>query len=675
MAYRKWIIADADKEKASFISEKFNIDPFVSFLLASRGIDNELAVSDFLSDTIKLFDPFCLKDMDKAVERINRAIDNGERITVYGDYDCDGITSTVLLYSFLSSLGADADYYIPSRESEGYGLNKDAIKNLCEKGTRLIVTVDNGISAFDEAEYIYSLGMELVVTDHHSVSDRLPRAEAVVNPHRKDNEACFEDLAGVGVAFKLACALYGDAQEIISEYADLAALGTIADIVPLVSENRCIVKAGLKLINSSSRAGISALKNASGFFGRDMTSTDVVFVLAPRINATGRIESASKSVELLLQENYDIALEEAQNINLNNSHRQELEAQIFADVKRQIDENPALASTRVIVVSGKNYHQGVVGIVAARVLEEYAKPVIVIGVDEDNCARGSARSIDGFNIFEAISACSDMLEHFGGHPKAAGLSLSADKIDEFRSRINDYAAQKYPVMPAMCLNVDAKMSPFYLNVELAKALSVMEPYGECNKKAVFALFGLNLLSVSSIGGGKHIKIECEKNSKRIRIVKFGVTESAFPFKSGDKIDAAVRIGINLYNSKEYLSVQAVDIRKSGIDEDRFFAEKADYELFLLGKKSSPSLYPSRDVCSVIYKYLRNNKDKQLAKEDIYFQLSGVTYGQLMFALDAFEECSLIKINGNRVEFLEVNSRVDLMNTEVIKTLKGRLGLD
>ena len=305
MAYRKWIIADADKEKASFISEKFNIDPFVSFLLASRGIDNELAVSDFLSDTVKLFDPFCLKDMDKAVERINRAIDNGEKITVYGDYDCDGITSTVLLYSFLSSLGADADYYIPSRESEGYGLNKDAIKNLCEKGTRLIVTVDNGISAFDEAEYIYSLGMELVVTDHHSVSDRLPRAEAVVNPHRKDNEACFEDLAGVGVAFKLACALYGDAQEIISEYADLAALGTIADIVPLVSENRCIVKAGLKLINSSSRAGISALKNASGFFGRNMTSTDVVFVLAPRINATGRIESASKSVELLLQENYD----------------------------------------------------------------------------------------------------------------------------------------------------------------------------------------------------------------------------------------------------------------------------------------------------------------------------------------------------------------------------------
>lgn len=675
MAYKKWIIADADKEKASFISEKFNIDPFVSFLLVSRGLDNELAVSDFLSETVKLSSPFCLKDMDKASDRIERAISDGEKITVYGDFDCDGITSTALLYSLFLNMGADADYYIPSREEEGYGLNKDAVKRLYESGTKLIVTVDNGISAFDEAEYIYSLGMELIVTDHHSVSERLPRAEAVVNPHRSDNNGGFCDLAGVGVAFKLACALYGDVQDVLLAYGDLVALGTIADIVPLVSENRCLVKAGLKLINSAERKGIYALKNVAGYYDREMTSDEVAFILAPRINATGRIENAAKSVELLLADDYDTALSKAEQLNINNAHRRELEGEILNDVKRRINENPALASTRVIVISGADYHHGVVGIAAARILEEYGKPVIIIGSDENGDARGSARSIDGFNILEAISACSELLTHFGGHPKAAGLSLSADNIDAFRDKINEYAAENYPVMPIRCLTVDSRMSPHYLNVELAKALQVLEPYGECNRKAVFALFGMRFLSITPIGNGKHIRIECEKNGKKLRVVKFSQTESEFPYRAGDKIDIAVKIGVNLYNGREYLSLQAVDIRKSGADEEKFFSEKAEYELFVLGKSSSPSVYPSREICSVIYRFLRNNKDKRFLKEDIYFQLDNITYGQLMFALDAFEECSLIKTDSNRVSLCEVSGKADLMNTKTIKSLKGRLELD
>ena len=442
MAHKKWIIADADKETASSLSEKFNIDPFVAYLLVARGIDNELKVSDFLSSSVRLSDPFELADMDRAVERIEQAISLGEKITVYGDYDCDGVTSTALLYSLFRDMGADVDYYIPSRETEGYGMNPHAVKKIADSGTRLIVTVDNGISALEEAEYVYSLGMELVITDHHQVPERLPKAEAVVNPHRQDGELPFTDFAGVGVAFKLACALYGDIDDILESYADLAALGTIADIMPLTDENRTIVKAGLRRINSSPRTGIKALINASGFSDKQITSSDIAFGLCPRINATGRIEHAAKAVELLVCEDEQAAGFTAAQLNENNIHRQELEQTIFDDVLRQLKEEPDLAKNRVIVVCGKGYHQGVVGIVASRICERYAKPAVIIGIDEKNQARGSARSIEGFNIFEAISSCSDILVHFGGHPGAAGMSLVGDKTDAFRTRINAYAAEK-----------------------------------------------------------------------------------------------------------------------------------------------------------------------------------------------------------------------------------------
>lgn len=675
MAYKKWIIADADKEKASELSEKFNIDPFVAFLLVSRGINSELAVSEFLSSSVKLSDPFSLQDMDKAVARIENAIEYSEKITVYGDYDCDGVTSTALLFSLFSNLGADVDYYIPSREAEGYGLNKEAIKKLSENGTKLIVTVDNGISAFDEAEYIYSLGMQLVVTDHHQLSDTLPMAEAVVNPHREDNDISFRDLAGVGVAFKLACALYGDVDDMLYQYADLVAVGTIADVVPLVDENRCLVKAGLKLINSQSRVGIAALKNAAGFAEKALTSADIAFSLCPRINATGRIDHASRAVELLISENYEDASFKAEQLNINNAHRQELESSIFDDVKMQIAHNPGLAMGRVVVISGENYHQGVVGIVASRLLEELGKPVIILGTDEAGNARGSARSIEGFNIYEAISSCADLLSHFGGHPKAAGLSLGAADIAEFRSRINTYAVEKYPVMPLQTLRLDFKLSPFYLNLDLAKSLTVLEPYGECNKRAVFALMGLTLISITPIGNGRHIRLECEKKGRKIKIVRFGTDAESFPFKTGDKIDAAVKIGVNPYNGREYLSVQAVDIRKNGIDEDKYFSEKGEYELFILNKNNSKNVYPSREICSVVYKFIRRNKGWRFSTDDLYFAFDGITYGQLMFSLKAFEESGLILCENGCIKLMDVKSKVDLMNTQIMKSLKGRLNLE
>lgn len=675
MAFKKWNISDADKEKASAISEKFNIDPFVAYLLAARGIESDITISEFLSNEIRLSDPFDLLDMDKAVERIENAVQSGEKITVYGDYDCDGVTATVLLYSFLCDMGADANFYIPSREGEGYGLNKTAIKSLHDSGTSLIITVDNGISAISEAEYIYSLGMQLVVTDHHRVPAELPVAEALVNPHRQDGELPFTDFAGVGVAFKLVCALYGDVDDMLDRYADLVAIGTIGDIMPLVDENRSFVKAGLRLINLGSRVGLSALKNIAGYSDKKVGSGDVAFALCPRINATGRIDNAMKAASLLLCDDLDDSRFMAEQLDINNNHRRKLEEKIEADVLNQLSAYPELVAGRIIVVAGEGYHQGVVGIVASSITERYGKPSIVLDIDEEDNAKGSARSIDGFNIYDAIASCSDILDHFGGHTKAAGLSLSANKINEFRQRINDYAFENYSVMPVQSIDIDFKISPFYLDLGLAKNLSVFEPYGEGNKRAVFALTGLNLTGITPMGGGKHIRLECDKKGKKVRIVYFGVTEEEFPFKQGDKIDCAVKIGVNPYNGREYLSVQAIDIHKHGIDQDKYLAEKSVYELFVLNKNNDSSVYPPRNVCAAVYKALRERNNLFTDEDNLYFDLTGITYGQMMFALDAFYETGLAIKNGSNIKLRTVGKKVDLANTEVIKALKGRIGVD
>ena len=674
MAYKKWIIADADKERASELSEKFNIDPFVAFLLVARGIKSDLEVSDFLASSCEFADPFLLKDMDKAVERIEQAIDYGEKITVYGDYDCDGVTSTALLYTLLRDMGADVDYYIPLRLDEGYGMNKSAIDKINEQGTKLIVTVDNGISAIEEAEYIYSLGMELVVTDHHRIGDSLPRAEAVINPHREDNEISFRDFAGVGVAFKLACALYGDTEDMLYRFSELVAIGTIADVVPLRGENRGIVRQGLSIINSDPCYAVQALKKVAGLGEKRLTASDIAFAISPRINAAGRVDTASRAVELFIADDLDSAMFKADQLNVDNAHRQELEQGVFDDVKLKIAENPALAEERVIVISGENYDHGVVGLAASRILEEYSKPTIIIGIDENGVARGSARSVEGFNIFEAISYCSELLTQYGGHPKAAGLSLEPDKIDVFSERINEYAKENYSAPPVQTLNIDCKLSPFYLTLELAKSLNVLEPFGEGNSEALFALMGLTIVSVTPIGNGKHIRLECEKKGKKLRIVKFGCPQENFPFAAGDKIDAAVKISVSPYHGKEYLSVQAVDIRKNKADGEKYFREKEIFGLFEAEKSNDASVFPSREICSAVYRFLKSKGGWRYGFDELYFALESVTYGQLRFALKAFEESGLISVSGGVIEICAVGSKVDLMNTPIMKALKGRIGL-
>lgn len=674
MAIKKWVIRQADKERASQISEKFNIDPFVAFLMVSRGIVDDIDVVNFMTDEFMLSSPFDMADMDEAVFTVSEAIENGDKICVYGDYDCDGVTSTTLLVDFLRSKGADVCYYIPSRETEGYGLNNSAIDEIARWGVNLIITVDNGISAFDEAEHIYELGMSLVVTDHHQLTDgKLPKAEAVVNPHREDNAMDFRDFCGVGVAFKFAVAMDEDnVEDIVERYIDLVAIGTIADVMPLKEENRAFVRRGLQKLNNNPRKSLAPLikRNSNA-----ITSQDIAFQICPRINAMGRMGDAKRAVEFLLCDDAAQAVSACNSLDEENANRQQVEQEIIEDVKKQIKKNPRLVASPVIVVAGKGYHHGVIGIVAAHILEKYGKPTFVIGIDENGVARGSARSVEGFNIFEALTACSDDMIQFGGHPLAAGITLKVDMIEKFSADINEFAIKNYPVMPHVELTLDFKLAPSYLNLDLVDSLSVLEPYGAGNSQAVFGIYKLRLLGVTPLSEGKHIRLDLQKKDTKIRVVKFSTPYDDFPYKPGDELNLAVKVSKNAYNGKMYLSVQAVDIRLSSLDEDKYFAEKSAYDLYRYTGKVDESLYPTREDCAFVYKYLKKNNGYPYSLENLYLRLQdNITYGKLMFALKAFSQGGLINYKKG-ITLNTVKEKVNLEETPILKALKGRLNIE
>lgn len=672
MSIQKWVVREADKDIASDLSEKFNIDPFVAFMLVSRGISKDVDVADFLSDDFVIPSPFDFVDMDEAVFTIGDAIDNGLKICVYGDYDCDGVTSTVLLVDYFRSCGADVCYYIPDRITEGYGLNKDAIDSIKSQGVDLIVTVDNGISSVDEAEYIYSLGMSLVITDHHQLPEgNLPRAEAVVNPHRTENNLDFREFCGVAVAFMLCMALNEDeGTDIVDRYIDLVAIGTIADVMPLKYANRSFVKRGLQIINNNPRRAFKPLLSSA--YDKELTSTELAFQICPRINAMGRMGDAKRAVEWLLCDNEEQTTSYCNELNEENIHRQQVEGDILSDVKNQIALNPSLVNAPVIVVAGKNYHLGVIGIVSAHITEEYGKPSFVIGIDDKGIAKGSARSVDGFDVFEALNYCKDDLIKFGGHPLAAGVTLNVDMIDKFRDDINSFALEKYPRMPQSELLLDFKLSPTYLNVDLLNSLSVLEPYGAGNQQAVFGIYKMTITGITPLKEGKHIRLQLQKNNTSFNAVKFSTPYDTFPYKCGDVVNIAVKLSKNIFRNRVNLSVRIVDIRLSTFDEEKYFNEKAEYDLYEYKNIGKPSLYPAREESGYVYRYLRNNNGFTGSDEELYFRLQNkVTFGKLKMSLTAFEQSGLISRNGS-ISLCQPKDKVSLDDTEVLKKLRGRI---
>lgn len=676
-----WSVAKVNKERAIAMANRLEIPPLLAMMLDIRGITKEEDVINFLQENKDFSDPFLMKDMDKAVERITTAVENGEKICVYGDYDADGVTSTSLLYSYLrDSLGADVMFYIPTRTGEGYGMNKGAVDKIHSLGVTLIITVDNGISAREEIDYANSLGIDTVITDHHMPSGAIPKAVAVVNAHQQDDKSPFKDFSGVGVAFKLVMAIegeYADVDSLLENFSDIATLGTIGDIVPLVGENRTLVKNGLRHIQNSDRIGINAMKQESGIAEKEINSSNVAFTLVPRINAGGRLGSSEKSVNLLLTEDEDEAVTIADKLGMDNRERQSIEKEILASIDEEVRRTPNIVNDKILVFAGKGWHQGVVGIAASRIKDIYDKPTIIIGIDDDGVARGSGRSVEGFSLCDAVFACSEHLTHYGGHPMAVGISLEKEKINDFRKAINAYC--KDIKMPYNILHIDCKLNPNQLDLSILDCLSYIEPCGASNPSPIFGLYNMTVIATKEIGNGKHMRITLSRGQGQVPVyaVYFNHNFQSCSYRNGDIVDVAVSLDRNIYNGQENLSVIIKDIKYSQsnneelIDSERIFDKFA--KRYKLTKDEVMSILPTRNDFAYVYRFLKQNKGFIYGEYALVNALNyKISMGKLIVILYSMKELGLINwLQGLYQSIIEMkeSGKVNLEDSVFIKKLK------
>lgn len=679
MILRKWEVRPLDKERAAAFAQTYGVPFFLAMLMNIRGLDDAAHLREFLGEGEPLSDPFLLKDMDKAAARITRAVDNMEKIAVYGDYDADGVTSTAMLYSYLETRGADVIFYIPQREGEGYGMNIGAVEYLKEQGVSLIVTVDNGISSVQEVVRANELGIDVVVTDHHRPQEILPDAVAVVDAYRPDDTSPYKHFSGVGIAFKLLMALEdgaGDVEDLLEAYSDLAAIGTIGDIVPLTGENRTLIRAGLERLSQSDRPGVQALLENAGIAGKALTSTNVAFTLVPRINATGRMGAPERAVRLLISGYEEEAKVLSEEICADNEERRRVEAEIaeaaFADI-----EAKGYMKDRVVVVDGENWHHGVIGIVASRVTERCGKPCMIISRGETE-AKGSGRSIEGFSLFEAICACGDLLIKFGGHPMAAGITLKPENIEAFRKRINQYAAEHFPQMPTQTVTLDCKLNPAALSVSMAQSLTQLEPFGNGNPQPVFGLFNMELSNVTPVGGGGHLRLTLEKNGAVITAMRFNTKPEELPYHIGDKIDLAVQLEAREFRGQPSLTVIVRDMKFAAFNTEKNIASLASFEKWQRGEVLSAEdknrLYPDRACLAAIYRALRTVNGKETDQVRFVSQFGkDMTLGLFKTALLVFEERGLVHSEIADDTFtatlIETSGKTDITRSPVLLALQ------
>ncbi len=679
MILRKWEVRPLDKERAAAFAQTYGVPFFLAMLMNIRGLDDAAHLREFLGEGEPLSDPFLLKDMDKAAARITRAVDNMEKIAVYGDYDADGVTSTAMLYSYLETRGADVIFYIPQREGEGYGMNIGAVEYLKEQGVSLIVTVDNGISSVQEVARANELGIDVVVTDHHRPQEILPDAVAVVDAYRPDDTSPYKHFSGVGIAFKLLMALEdgaGDVEDLLEAYSDLAAIGTIGDIVPLTGENRTLIRAGLERLSQSDRPGVQALLENAGIAGKTLTSTNVAFTLVPRINATGRMGAPERAVRLLISGYEEEAEVLSEEICADNEERRRVEAEIaeaaFADI-----EAKGYMKDRVVVVDGENWHHGVIGIVASRVTERCGKPCMIISRGETE-AKGSGRSIEGFSLFEAICACGDLLLKFGGHPMAAGITLKPENIEAFRKRINQYAAEHFPQMPTQTVTLDCKLNPAALSVSMAQSLTQLEPFGNGNPQPVFGLFNMELSNVTPVGGGGHLRLTLEKNGAVITAMRFNTKPEELPYHIGDKIDLAVQLEAREFRGQPSLTVIVRDMKFAAFNTEKNIASLASFEKWQRGEVLSAEdknrLYPDRACLAAIYRALRTVNGKETDQVRFVSQFGkDMTLGLFKTALLVFEERGLVHSEIADDTFtatlIETSGKTDITRSPVLLALQ------
>lgn len=558
---KKWECYNLDNEKVEELVKKRHITNLLASILVNRGIIDGEKINVFLNPTRKdFYNPFLMPDMEIAVKRIVKAIENKEKIMIYGDYDADGITSITVLKKYLNEIGLKTGEYIPNRLNEGYGLNKDAISKIYNDGYKLMITVDCGISGLEEVDYANSLGMEIIITDHHEPAEKLPEAIAVIDAKRKDNKYPFNQLAGVGVVFKLIQAISTELkleEKEYLKYLDLVCIGTISDIVPLVDENRVIAKLGLKLIEKTKNIGLKTLLNIADL--KKIDSNAISFGVAPRINACGRMGFQEEALQLFLTEDSGEATKIAKRLVQFNQERQAKEKQIFEEVIEKIEKDNK--DKKCIVLAEENWHHGVIGIVASKITEIYYKPSILICLEGDK-GKGSGRSIPGFDLYTALTKCSDYIEKFGGHSMAIGITIKKENFEKLKEAIEKYAQESNisDIMPI--INIDKEINLKNINIEEVKSLELLEPFGEANKMPLFLLRNLKIDSIRALSGGKHLKLTLKQDNNIVDAIGFNMGDLSKEYLLGDKVDVVGTIEINSFGNKENIQINLKDIRKA-----------------------------------------------------------------------------------------------------------------
>lgn len=673
---KKWIIGKPDDSASAELAKQCGLSPLCSSVLVSRGINSVQKACDFFNfrkdnSLPALSDPFLTKDMKAASDAVLEAVDNGEYICVYGDYDCDGITATTILYSYLECLGANVRYYINMR-SDGYGLCEKGIRELADDGVQLIVTVDNGISAVSEVKLANELGMKVVVTDHHQPGESLPDALAVVDPHRTDCTSLYKDLCGCAVALKLIAAMDGgDYSAALEQFSDFAALATIADVVPLTGENRFIVESGLHYLKNTENLGLQALMKKANVKDR-LSSVDVSFSIIPRINASGRFGSASDAVELFLTDDEQRAEELAEQLDRLNSERKAAEEQILASIEESISASPEILYDRVLVIYGEGWHHGVIGIVAARLVERFGKPVFLLSDDGDE-ARGSARSVEGFSIYEALAACGDHLTKFGGHVGAGGFSLLKENIGSFKEAMQKFAAEHYPAPPVLTIRADKVILPNELTLDAISSLSSLEPFGEGSRQPIFLIRKAVLTDIVPLSGGVHTKLRLNYGGTMLEGLLFGTKAEDILYRKGDTLDLLASFSINVFNGRTSVSMRISDMRSSSVSQLRYFNAKAAYEQFRRGEGIDPTLakraLPTRDELILIYKTIA--KFGVISSDELFGQLDEniISYCKLRIAVDIFTELGFItyEIWSDRITFIKNPPKAAIESSKIYQS--------
>jgi len=705
-----WKLKEYDTNAASEICEALSVLPVTAALLTERGCtDKKSAVSFINKENAAMHDPFLLPDMTEAVLRIEKAGQKNEKVMVYGDYDADGITGTSVLVLFFRELGFDVSYHIPERLTEGYGLNGDAVRSFAEKGVDLIVTVDTGITAVEEVKLASELGMDVIITDHHECRPELPDAVAVVDPKRPDSKYPFQDLAGVGVAFKLICAYYSYAatgqleyspedKEIIfdaisdcyKKYGDITALGTIADVMPVMNENRLITAYGLNKMKKTRNKGLAALLRATELVteengAKKITSTSVGFIIAPRINAAGRLGSASRAVEMFLTNSDDEAQELAAWLCEQNKERQTKELDIMEEAEAQIKKTYDPQNDRMIVLCGDTWHHGVIGIVSSRITEKYHLPSILISFDgSDNDGKGSGRSIEGFDLLAAITSCSDHLIKFGGHKHAAGLSLSRGEYDAFKKEICEYAKEHISDdMLTPHVYADAELTPDDISTSLTEDISKLEPFGEGNPTPVFMMRDLKITEVIPLKNGKHTRVCFNKDGALLQGMYFGMATEDFQYLPTDTVDILFNLSENEFRGTVSAQIIIRDIRFSDSVFDAYDAEINVYEYIkddiILPQKEH---IPGREDCAAVFRQLKKHYEKYPniplnAHKFLKTEIKGVGYIKFRLILDIFSELGFLSITDNdgimfEIAFAKEPEKKPLTCSKLFSTLSNQI---